>query len=26
LQFSAEAHISKVNCVEMAEDKPGQPV
>jgi len=25
LQFSAAVHISRVNCAEMAEDKPGQP-
>jgi len=25
LQFSAVAHILRVNCTKMAEDKPGQP-
>jgi len=25
LRFSAAAHILKVNCVKMAEDKPEQP-
>jgi len=26
LQFSVAAHISRVNCAEMAKDRPGQPV
>jgi len=25
LQFSAATHISRANCAEMAEDRPGQP-
>jgi len=25
LQFSGVTHISKVNCAEMARDRPGQP-
>jgi len=25
LQFSAAAHILRVNCAEMAADRPGQP-